>query len=110
MALKNPLIKARLSNFGCRKGFEIVANGGKFKIRCMTDVSSAAAAATAAAAARVLDQGRWFWGVGGWLKWQGYGALIQMTSSQCYKSYTGLHLQVSKYRAIFKLTCSHNYC
>ena len=59
MALKNPLIKARLSNLGCRKGFEIVANGGKFKIRCMTDVSSAAAAA---AAAGVLDQGHLVFG------------------------------------------------
>ena len=62
MALKNPLIKARLSNLGCRKGFEIVPNGGKFKIRCMTDVSSAATAAAAAAVAGVLDQGHLVFG------------------------------------------------
>ena len=32
------------------------------------------------------------------------------TSTQCYKHFTGLHLQVCKYRAIFKITFSPKYC
>ena len=31
-------------------------------------------------------------------------------SSKCYKTFTGLYLQVCKYRAIFNNTCSHEYC
>ena len=32
------------------------------------------------------------------------------TCSQSYKAFTGLYLQVCKYRAIFNITCSHKYC
>ena len=39
------------------------------------------------------------------IKW---GAIT--TSSQCYKTFTGLYLQVCKYRAIFNIIYSHYYC
>ena len=31
-------------------------------------------------------------------------------SSQCYKHFTGLHLQVCKNRAIFKMICGYKWC
>ena len=31
-------------------------------------------------------------------------------SSQCYKTFTGLYLQVFKYRPILNIICSHYYC
>ena len=33
-----------------------------------------------------------------------------VTSSQFYKAFTGLHLQVCKYRANFNAICRHKYC
>ena len=32
---------------------------------------------------------------------------VDQACSRCYKSFTGLYLQVCKYRAIFKITFSH---
>ena len=38
-----------------------------------------------------------------------YWFLYHSTSIQCYASFTGLYIQVSKCRFIFKITCSHKY-
>ena len=38
---------------------------------------------------------------------RGGGQPAQTYSIQCYKTFTGLYLQVCKYRAIFNITCSH---
>ena len=39
-----------------------------------------------------------------------YEQLCFVICSQCYGSFTGLYLQVGKYRAIFKQTCCEKYC
>ena len=35
---------------------------------------------------------------------------VSSSSSQCYKAFTGLFLQVCKYRAIFNVICGLKYC
>ena len=46
----------------------------------------------------------------GFMKTSHHGETRKYVCSQCYKTFAGLYLQVSKHRDIFQLTCSQKYC